>query len=112
ESVETVLPFGIPLYAVVGNADIADNIKNKFPDLLKFKIGKKKIGVTHIFNKHINELKDLDIIFVGHYHNQSERKYRSSNGGFYRVVNPGALESRINFAIYDTVTGKIEFFCD
>lgn len=112
ESVETILSFGIPLYAVVGNADIADNIKNKFPEFLRFEIENKKIGITHIFNKHIEDLKTIDIIFVGHYHSQSENKYKRPNGDFYRIINPGALENGINFAVYDTDTDKVEFFND
>ncbi len=106
ESVETINYFGIPLYAVVGNADIADNIKNKFKESLEIEIAGKKIGITHKpsgINKYFMN-KKLDIIFHGHTHRQG----KTVDSGI-EIVNPGALEGGINFAIYDTVTGEIEF---
>src|SRR3990167_11227321 len=55
ESVSEVLSFEIPLYAVLGNADIDLDIEEllKFnskmfdSDFLKFKIGGRRIGVIH-----------------------------------------------------------------
>ena len=105
ESVETVTSFGIPLYGVIGNADIADNIKNKFPEFLKIEIDGKKIGIIHNFKSlTLSQLSDLDIIFFGHIHKQEEKV---KDG--IRLINPGALENGINFAIFDTTSDKIEF---
>jgi len=101
KSVDTVFSYKIPVYGVVGNADIADNIKDKFNKFLEIKIDNKKIAIIHS----IKDLKsnNYDIVFCGHRHKQQK------NGN---VVNPGALENDINFAVYDTITGKIEFFND
>ncbi len=107
ESVETVTAFGIKLYAVIGNADIADDVKNKFKEFLELEIDGRKIGITHKPSniKKFFEDKKLDIIFCGHLHSQNQSDFDG-----IRVVRPGSLEGGINFAIYDTVTGKIEFF--
>ena len=113
-SVDTVSNFNIPIYAVVGNADINPEIvrklklcAEKFSDnSLKFEIDKIKIGITHKpsdIQKYFSD-SDLDIIFCGHLHSQNESEF---NG--VKVVRPGALEISINFAVYDTVTKKIEF---
>lgn len=110
-TVSSVLSFGIPLYTVLGNADIDPNFSStlagksrKFnPLFLEFEIDGKKIGVVH-------KPKDIkvgehDIIFHGHTHKQME----SIKDGT-RIVNPGALEKTINFAVYDTANGEISFF--
>ncbi len=103
ETVETVLSFGIPLYAVVGNADIADNIKTKFPESLEIEIDGRKIGITHSIKKVKFDINNFDIIFCGHRHKQEMKD---------NIVNPGALENGINFAIYDTVSGQTEFITE
>lgn len=103
ESVNTVINFNIPLYGVIGNADIADNIKRKFSKDLEIKLDNKKIFVTHKFSNQDLRFKNYDIVFCGHYHRQQQ---------VGNVVNPGALENSINFAIYDTTTGKVEFLHD
>lgn len=114
ESVETVLSFGTPLYSVIGNADIDPSVNEKLKvksekfggEFLEFELGGKRIGVTHKPNnvkKHFGD-KKVDIVFVGHYHSKNE----STVGGM-RVVRPGAIINGINFAVYDTASGKIEF---
>lgn len=120
QSIEVVLHSNIPLYTVLGNADIDPKLKEelktkseKFSDeVLIFEIDGKKIGVTHIFNKFKEDLKKLDIIFTGHYHSQSDSTYRDKEGNSFKVVRPGALEKEINFVVYDTDTDKLSFFND
>ena len=103
-SVETVLQCRIPVYGVVGNADIDSVARNKFKDFLKLKINGKKIGVIHDIKKLETGDLDLDIIFFGHWQKQKDTIW---NG--IRAVNPGALENDIFFAIYDTDTNRVEF---
>jgi len=113
---ETVISYGVPLYSVLGNADIDPELEKylsmqskKFTqNYLKTKLGGRKIGVVHIFNNHKRDLDNLDIIFSGHYSNQSIGEYTDMDGFFYRVVQPGTLENNSNFAIYDTKTDKVE----
>lgn len=101
KSINTIVNFNIPLYGVLGNADIADNIKYKFKEFEEVKIDNKDIGIVHNI-KHLKISKNnFDIIFCGHTHRQEK---------VGNVVNPGALESSINFAIYDTKTNDVEFF--
>lgn len=114
ESVETVLSFGIPLYTVLGNADIRPEVieklkvkSKKFGEkFLEFELRGKKIGITHkpADNKKYFAGKKLDIIFNGHYHSKDESIVKG-----IKVVRPGAIISGINFAVYDTKSGKIEF---
>lgn len=117
ESVDEVLSFGIPLYSVLGNADINPQIANrlrttakKFSEsYLELTLGGRKIGITHRpsdLAKYF-ENKKLDIIFCGHRHSKDE----SLVGGI-KVVRAGAIIKGNNFAIYDTVTNKIEFVSD
>lgn len=71
ESIETVLSYNIPLYSVLGNADIDPKVSEKLKmqsekfseDFLKIEIGKEKIGIIHDIKK-LKE-KNLDIIFLG-----------------------------------------------
>ena len=114
ESVETVLSFGIPLYSVLGNADIDERIANRLQctgkkhfdkDYLKLKIGGRKIGVIHDIKK--VEIKDLDlgIIFCGHRHYKNKKFINGVN-----IIYPGALHSiKPSFVIYETDTNKVEF---
>lgn len=114
ESVETVLRCRIPVYGVLGNADIdkrtADRLqridKKRFnKDFLKFEIGGRKIGVVHSFSSRlISSIESLSIVFSGHKHRQQEYMQ-----GGVKIVNPGALENNISFAIYDTDTNKVKF---
>lgn len=106
ESVETVLSYKIPLYSVIGNADIADNIKNKFKDFLELNIDGRKIGVTHKpsdIKKYFTD-KKFDIIFCGHFHSKDEGFVNGT-----RVVRSGALINGNNFVVYDTTTNEVEF---
>lgn len=114
KSLETVFNYNIPLYTVLGNADIDSKLIRKLKifskkfseDFLKFKIGGVKIGVTHNIRKIKEKInnpllgKNFDIIFCGHRH------YQNHEGN---MVNPGALENGVNFAVFDTKTKMIEF---
>lgn len=121
ESVEVVLSFEIPLYTVLGNADIHEDVIQKLKvksekfdeDFLEFELGGRKIGVVHKIKNLELGISDLDIIFTGHYHSKDDR---TING--IRVVRPGAIIKGNNFAIYnvvethDTASDKIEFIED
>lgn len=117
ESVETVLSFGIPLYTVLGNADVRVEVIEKLKaksekfseDFLELDLGGRKIGITHKPSdlKKYFENKKLDIIFCGHRHSKDE-----SIVAGVKVVRPGAIINGNNFAIYDTNSGKIEFIDD
>lgn len=110
QSIEAVLEYKIPLYVVLGNADIDERIANRLQRIgktnfnkffLKFKIDSLKIGLTHNIRNIKENINNYDIVFCGHRHNQGQRG---------NIINPGALEKTINFAVYDTKTDKIEFF--
>lgn len=117
ESVETVLSFGIPLYTVLGNADIDFSISEKLKaksekfseDFLELNLGGRKIGITHKPSdlKKYFENKKLDIIFCGHRHSKDE-----SIVAGVKVVRPGAIIIGNNFAIYETVNNRVEFVED
>lgn len=114
KSLETVFNYNIPIYTVQGNADIDPKLVRKlkiFPkkfseDFLKFKIGGIKIGVTHNIKKIKENIEGFDVVFCGHTHRQEQ---------IGNVINPGALENGINFAVYsvaeshDTKTKMVEF---
>jgi putative phosphoesterase len=114
ESVETVFSFGIPLYTVLGNADIHEDVINnlklrskKFGEqFLIVELEKRKIGITHkpSDNKKYFLDENLDLIINGHLHS---RKEIILNG--IRVFCPGAIINGNNFAVYDTSSDKIEF---
>jgi putative phosphoesterase len=114
ESVETVLSFGIPLYTVLGNADIdpqiADRLRTtakKFDEnFLEFELGGRKIGITHkpSDNRKYFSDKKMDVIFNGHLHS----KYESVKSDV-KIVRPGAIINGNNFAVYDTATNGVEF---
>jgi len=117
ESVETVLSFGIPLYTVLGNADVREDViknlrfksKNFGEHFLTVELGKRKIGITHkpSNNKKYFFGKKLDVIFNGHLHS----KYESVKGDV-KFIRPGAIINGNNFAIYDTTTNGVEFIED
>jgi hypothetical protein len=105
EAVDVVLSYKIPIYGVIGNADIDESVKNRFKDFLEFEIDGKKIGVIHDIKK--LEAGNLDIIFFGHWQKQKETFWKG-----IRAINPGALENKINFVTYETKTNKVEFVND
>lgn len=115
ESVETVLSFGIPLYAVMGNADVEEgmeealkfNTKKFDPFFLKFEIDGRKIGVIHQVKKDDTRFEGLDIVFSGHYHSKDEKMIN-----FTKFVRPGAIINGINFAVYETANNRVDFFND
>lgn len=107
-AVETVASYKIPVYSVLGNADIDPKMGKKFERVyLEFELGGKRIGVIHNIKNLEPGMQNPDILFCGHNHKQGE----SVKDGL-RIVNPGALENDINFAVYDTISGEVEFFND
>lgn len=105
-AVKTVVSYKIPIYSILGNADIDQKIGEKFKRVyLEFELDGRKIGVIHNAKNLESGMQNPDILFYGHNHKQSE----NIKGGL-RIVNPGALENDINFAIYDTQVNKVEFF--
>jgi putative phosphoesterase len=120
KSLDTVFNYNIPIYTVQGNADIDPKLIRKLKiyskkfseDFLKFKIGGVKIGVVHKLNNNKDKLLKLDIIFSGHYHSQVTKKYKDIRGNYFNIVQPGALENGINFAVFDTKTKMVEFIND
>lgn len=104
ENIKLVTDLGIPLYSCLGNADIDPRFK--FEKELEIEIDGLKIGICHSIKncklKINNPLrgKNLDIVFCGHRH----RQWQENN-----IVNPGALEKDINFAVFDTKTKMVEF---
>lgn len=111
ETIKTVLEYEIPLYSVLGNADIDPNIEKllegeckKFDqNFLRIELGRKKIGVIHDIRS-LKTDQHLDIVFHGHSHRQSEW---IKDG--IKIINPGSLENSTNFAIYDLDSNKVEF---
>ncbi len=114
-SVETVLEFGIPLYSVLGNADIEEgmeeflisNSKKFEPNLLQFEIDGRKISVIHDVDINDKKLEGQDVVFSGHHHSKDMKEIN-----FVKFVRPGALINGLNFAVYETATNEIEFFED
>lgn len=112
EAVETVLSYKIPLYSVLGNADIDSDVEDtlrgeckKFdPHLLSLEFEGKKIGVIHFASVKNEKLYDYKIIFSGHLHSKEQKIIN-----FTKFVRPGALINGINFAVYETITGEVEF---
>ncbi len=111
EAIKAVLEYKIPLYSVLGNADINPEVEKLLKDkckkfarlFLTVDLDGKKIGVCH--NTMNNELSTMncDLVFCGHTHRQSDGII---NG--LKTVNPGALEKDISFVVYDTDTNKVE----
>ena len=112
QDVVETLKAGIPVYAVMGNADearyqeIYDALSNSeihfAPDTWIGKIGGRRIAITHQPEKvrdHINSGK-YDAVFHGHLHMSAGVKTIDNT----LVVNPGALGNTIkpSFAVYDT----------
>ena len=115
QSVKTVYSYKIPVYGVLGNADVDEQItKNlklkakKFnKKFLRLKLDGRIIGVVHnILVSSKLSVVSCDIVFCGHRHFKSERIV-----GGVKVVAPGALHSiKPSFAVYDTEIKGVEFF--
>ncbi|EKE04919.1 MAG: hypothetical protein ACD_19C00429G0079 [uncultured bacterium] len=112
KSLDTVFNYNIPIYTVLGNADIDPKLIRKlniFPkkfseDFLKFKIDGIKIGMIHKFIIHNSLFINQDVVFTGHYHSQKEWEIDG-----VKIIRCGALENGINFAVFDTKTKMVEF---
>jgi uncharacterized protein len=114
ESAETVLNFGIPVYTVMGNADVGEdledylrlNAKRFDPKFLKINLGGRRIGIIHRVKKD-DVFENLDIVISGHYHSSESKMIN-----FLKFVRPGAILNGINFTVYQTETNEIEFVKD
>jgi putative phosphoesterase len=112
DAFRAAISFGIPIYSVLGNADVDSDLEDalrfeckKFDSyLLKLEIDGRKIGVIHRANLKDEKMSEFNVIFSGHYHSKDERMIN-----WTKFIRPGALINGINFAIYDTVSGTIEF---
>jgi len=113
-SVKEIYSYKIPVYGVLGNADIDEQItKNlklkakKFDEnFLNIKLGGKKIGIIHSIINRKSSILNLDVLFCGHRHFKSERIIDG-----VKIISPGALHSvKPSFAVYDTGTNGVEFF--
>jgi putative phosphoesterase len=113
KSLETVFNYNIPIYAVLGNADIDPKLIKKLKirsekfseDFLKFKLDGINFGAVHRFTKDQQLMAiDCSFVFTGHYHSQKEWE---ADG--IKIIRPGALENKIEFAVFDTVTKIVEF---
>lgn len=111
-SFEAVLSFEIPIYSVLGNADVNLDLTDalryeckKFDShLLKLNIDGRKIGVIHRANPKDGNLHEFNIVFSGHYHLKEEKMVN-----WTKFVRPGALINGINFIIYETINDRVEF---
>lgn len=112
ETAEAALSFNLPLYSILGNADVDSDLETylqlnckKFdPDFLKIDIKGRKIGITHRVRADDKRLDKLSVVFSGHYHSKEEKMIN-----FLKYVRPGALINGINFCIYETETNEVEF---
>jgi putative phosphoesterase len=115
DAVEAVLSFKIPLYSVLGNADIDSEIeellisecKSFSPHLLELNLDGKKCAVIHRAGAKDEKLFEFKVVFSGHYHSKEEKTVN-----WTKFVRPGAIINGMNFAVYETVTGEVEFFSD
>ena len=117
ESAGAVLNSEMPVYTVMGNADVRPEVGKRLrlkgkrfdEDFLEIELGGRKIGITHkpSDNKKYFLGKKLDLIINGHLHS----KYESSQTTV-KIIRPGAIIKGNNFAIYDTKTNKVEFIED
>ena len=106
KSLETVFNYNIPIYTVLGNADIDPKLARRVKDQwLKIKLGDVNIGIVHKLTiSHQPLIIGCDIVFTGHYHSQKEWEIDG-----VKIVRCGALENKIEFAVFDTKTKIIEF---
>lgn len=115
EAFRAVQDFGIPIYSVLGNADIHMNLEDalkfeckKYAEhLLSITLGGIKIGVIHKVDYKDQKLFDFRVVFSGHYHSQEEKTIN-----WTKFVRPGALVNGINLALYETETNNVEFIKD
>ncbi len=106
-AVKIVYSYKIPVYGVLGNADIDPRIaKIVNGQWLNIKLGKRKVGIVHNLAISPQPLAiDCDVVFCGHRHFKGEKII---NG--VKIVHSGALHSNEpSFAVYDTVANKVEF---
>ena len=109
---DAVLSYNIPIYSVLGNADVDSDLEEalrleckKYDSyLLKLTIDGRKIGVTHNVDFKNEKLYEFNIVFSGHLHSKEEKTVN-----WTKFVRPGALINGINFVIYETITGEVEF---
>lgn len=106
----------IPVYGVLGNADIDPGIKIKMQkakikykeDFLELKLNGWIIGICHYPTKLDGVIKSqkYDLLLHGHTHLK-----RDETQGRTRIVNPGALHRTLqpSFALFATDSGKVEF---
>lgn len=112
ETFDETLKFGLPIYSVLGNADVSldledalrGNCKKFDPFLLELEFDGRKVAVTHEVNLKNPKLYDFRVVFYGHKHSKEEKMIN-----FTKFIRPGALINGINFAIYETITGEVEF---
>ena len=120
----------IPVYGVLGNADIDPEVKVKMQkskinpdmigvkyekDFLEIELGGKKIGICHYPPSPVGlpgqalqyalESGKYDLLVHGHTH-----KRGMWHKGTTLLVNPGALQKTLepSFAVYDTEANKVE----
>ena len=112
ETFRAAQAFDFPIYSVLGNADIDPDLEDalKFeckkynPYLLELEFEGKKIGVIHQADFKNEKLYEFKTVFSGHYHSKEEKIVK-----WTKFIRPGALINGINFAVYETVSGTIEF---
>ncbi len=113
KSLETVFNYNIPIYTVLGNADIDERLayrlqclgKTNFnKEFLICKIDNLRIGICHLIGNCKLKIGNLDVVFTGHYHSQKEWEVDGA-----KIIRSGALENGINFAVFDTKTKVVEF---
>lgn len=116
QDVAEVLRAGIPLYAVLGNADEAryseiwDALKPAVMrgDLIEFELDSRKIAVAHQPYKVSERIQSgkYNVVFYGHLHMAA----KVEKVGNTLIVNPGALgnTAKSSFAVYDTTTNTAE----
>ncbi len=112
KSLETVFNYNVPIYTVLGNADIDERLAYRLQRLgkksfnkkfLKIEIDGVKIGVVHKFIIHNSSFINRDIVFCGHWHGQKEWEQDG-----VKMIRAGALENGISFAVFDTKTKVVE----
>lgn len=116
EAVLTMENAEIPVYGVLGNADVDLSILTSLRNanvicntgFLKLELGGRNIGVCHFPGKLETAIKsqEYDVLFHGHTHKKKDKLL-----GKTRVVNPGALQKTPtpSFVVYDTSSNTVEF---
>lgn len=116
QDVAEVLRSGLPLYAVLGNADEARyndiwkalSLAKKRGDVIEFELEKRKIAIAHQPSKVDDKIRsgEYDAVFHGHLHQRARVEIYDRT----LVVNPGALGDTItpSFAVYDTMSNTAE----